>query len=185
MARLPFRGSVAEYQDLFQARLAHAGYLSPLQQVQLFTGGLPDQIRIDVELQAPMDLQRAMSLARAYERRSVTLQPTATNRSSRFPPRATAAPQITATPTSTTPTATTAPPAPSLPFRRLTPSEMVERRRQGLCYNCDEPYVRGHKCPRLFYLEVTDFMEQDPEVQDEGHQEEQPPLISLHCWSDH
>jgi hypothetical protein len=27
-----------------------------LQQVQLFTGGLPDPIRIDVELQAPTDL---------------------------------------------------------------------------------------------------------------------------------
>lgn len=27
-----------------------------------------------------------------------------------------------------------------------------ERRRQGLCYNCDEQYVRGHCCSRLFYL---------------------------------
>jgi hypothetical protein len=29
---------------------------------------------------------------------------------------------------------------------------MPERRRQGLCYNCDEQFVRGHKCPRLFCL---------------------------------
>ena len=41
LARLPFRGSVAEYQEMFQARMAHAGYLSPAQQVQLFTGGPP------------------------------------------------------------------------------------------------------------------------------------------------
>ena len=34
---------------------------------------------------------------------------------------------------------------------------MQERRRQGLCYNCDEQYVRGHVCPRLFYLEADDF----------------------------
>jgi len=34
---------------------------------------------------------------------------------------------------------------------------MVERRRQGLCYNCDEPYVRGHQCQRLFFLEVSDY----------------------------
>ena len=63
LARLQFRGSVADYQEAFQARLAHAGYLSPKQQVQLFTGGLPDPICTDVELQAPADLQRAMSLA--------------------------------------------------------------------------------------------------------------------------
>jgi len=67
LARLQFRGSVADYQEAFQARLAHAGYLSPeqqvQQQVQLFTGGLLDPIRTDVELQAPADLQHAMSLA--------------------------------------------------------------------------------------------------------------------------
>jgi len=43
-------------------------------------------------------------------------------------------------------------------FRRLTPVEMQERRRQGLCYNCDEPYVPGHVCERLFYLECGDYI---------------------------
>jgi hypothetical protein len=42
-------------------------------------------------------------------------------------------------------------------FRRLTPAEQVERRRQGLCYNCDEPFIRGHQCKRLFYLESGDY----------------------------
>lgn len=33
---------------------------------------------------------------------------------------------------------------------------MDERRRQGLCFNCDEPYSRGHYrvCRRLFFLEL-------------------------------
>lgn len=53
MARLPFSSSVEVYLDAFQARMAHAGRLSPYQQVQLFTGGLPDHIRIDVELHDP------------------------------------------------------------------------------------------------------------------------------------
>jgi hypothetical protein len=70
LARFPSRSSVSEYQDAFLSKMAHAGYLSQEQQVQLFTGGLPDAIRVDVELQAPQDLQRAMALARAYERRS-------------------------------------------------------------------------------------------------------------------
>lgn len=59
---------------------------------------------------------------------------------------------------------------------------MAERRRQGLCYNCDEPYVRGHKCQRLFYLEVTDFDEQDPtELENPQDASDMPPLISLHA----
>ena len=67
-------------------------------------------------------------------------------------------------------------------FKRLSPQEMAEHRRQGICYNCDEPYIRGHKCPRLFYLEVTDFDEaEDTEHNTDGEPQDQPPLISLHA----
>lgn len=60
---------------------------------------------------------------------------------------------------------------------------MAERRRQGLCYNCDEQYVREHKCPRLFYLEVTYFVDDEAPLL-EGSSEPQTdeqPLISLHA----
>ena len=75
-------------------------------------------------------------------------------------------------------------PLSSLPPRlRLTPAEMSERRKMGLCYNCDEPYVQGHKCARLFYLEVSDYLVEEPSDSDD---EEQPaaddtasPKISL------
>jgi len=148
----------------------------------LFTGGLPDPIRTDVELQAPADLQRAMSLARAYERRASSLEFTSSkpprppqqtpNLSQPQQPVSTAAPLAI----------TAAQSAPSRPFCRLSPQEMAERRRQGLCYNCDEPYVQGHRCQRLFYLEVSDFDESeelDPEKDPENS--ELPPLISLHA----
>jgi hypothetical protein len=32
---------------------------------------------------------------------------------------------------------------------------------QGLCYSCDEPFVCGHQCKRLFYLESGDFANND------------------------
>jgi hypothetical protein len=134
LARLPFKGSVEEYQVAFQARMAHAGYLSPEQQVQLFTGGLPDAIRIDVELQFPQDLQRAMALARAYERRAAALVPAAT-RPARPPQR----PQHQPLPPASTPSQALVPATQSStrpkPFRRLSPAEMTERCRQGLCCN--------------------------------------------------
>jgi len=60
---------------------------------------------------------------------------------------------------------------------------MSERRKMGLCYNCDEPYVQGHKCTWLFYLEVSDYLVEEPSDSDD---EEQPaaddiasPKISL------
>ena len=39
---------------------------------------------------------------------------------------------------------------------------MADRRKMGLCYNCDEPYVRGHKCARLFFLEAADYVLEEP-----------------------
>jgi hypothetical protein len=177
LARLPFRGSVAEYQGMFQARMAHAGYLSPIQQVQPFTGGLPDLHRTDVELQAPTNLQQAMSLVRAYERRATSYQAMPSHQQ-RLPPRAALAPPSLS---STIAAATPSIPAPPRPFKRLTPAEMTEHRRQGLCYNCDEPYVRGHKCQRLFYLEVSDFDDQAQQSEDDQPTEDMPPLFSLHA----
>jgi len=181
LARLPFRDSVADYQEAFQARMAHAGYLAPAQQVQLFTGGLPDPLRTDVELQAPPDLQRAMALARAYERRATTA-PAPQGRPPRSSPTT---PLVSATTSAaaTSPASSTAALAvPPRQLRRLTPTEMAERQRQGLCYNCDEPYIHGHKCQRLFFLEVSDFEEPDQQVHTgDATSDERPPLISLHA----
>jgi hypothetical protein len=52
----------------------------------------------------------------------------------------------------------------------------------GLCYNCDDQYVKGHKCPQLFYLEVSDYDEVDAEP--EQSEEEMPPtnLTPCHYW---
>jgi hypothetical protein len=47
---------------------------------------------------------------------------------------------------------------------------MLERLCQGLCFNCDEPYVRGHQCQRLFFLEVDDFLI-DVVMDDDGAKE--------------
>ncbi|KAK1616269.1 hypothetical protein QYE76_021786 [Lolium multiflorum] len=127
-------------------------------------GGMPPwdrfhHIRVDVELQAPQDLQTAMHYARAYERRAQAVQqaPLARGtRAARPPPTAAAA-------TRPAPPGPTGPaPAATRTFRRLTPAEQLERRRLGLCFNCDDPYTPGHVCPRLFYLETIDVEEGDP-----------------------
>lgn len=184
LARLPFTSTVDAYMEAFQARAAHAGRLSPGQKAKLFTGGLPDHIRVDVELHDPQDLQRAMHLARAYERRNAPTQLALPAPPRRRPAGSTPALTGPAGPTSSSGSSSTQAPR---AFKRLTPEEMAKRRKQGLCYNCDEPYVRGHKCARLFFLEAADYIVEEPNDHDDADTppaadppfDPDKPLISL------
>ena len=115
------------------------------QQVQIFTSGLTDLLRVDVELQNPSDLQVAMSLARAYEQRA-TIIATASNEKSSKP---TGQQQDTSRNANVSVGG-------EHTIRRLTATDIAERREKGLCFNCDEKFSRGHRCQHLFYLEVND-----------------------------
>lgn len=45
-----------------------------------------------------------------------------------------------------------------IPFKRLSASELQDRRDKGLWYNCDEKYTIGHLCkslPQLLFLEES------------------------------
>jgi hypothetical protein len=160
LGRLPFLPTVQEYSDRFLTLLCRARDISPLQKTELYMGGLPEHLRVDVEMRAPQDLQTAMYLARAFERRAAAMPPPQ--------PRGARPPQRSQAPNRALPAAPAVSPAgaavagegnpPMRQFRRLTPIEEQERRRQEL-FNCDEPYVRGHMCQQLFYLEVGDFID--------------------------
>ena len=91
------------------------------------------------------------------------MQPSPQPRNARPPQRP--AP-LSARPPGGAPAAPNPAPAANRPFRRLTPAEQLERRRQGLCFNCDEPYVPGHVCQRLFYLESGDYIVEDEPAAD-------------------
>jgi hypothetical protein len=57
---------------------------------------------------------------------------------------------------------------------------MDDRRRQGLCFNCNEKYSRGHNrvCQRLFFLDIA---EEDDSDEIAPVQASDAPLISLHA----
>jgi hypothetical protein len=50
LGRLQFTSTVQDYADRFNAVLCHARNLDAVQKAELFVGGLPDHIRVDVEL---------------------------------------------------------------------------------------------------------------------------------------
>jgi hypothetical protein len=61
------RTSTVEYQCQFLQLLCHCDDMASLQQLHMFTAGLGEPLRMDVELATPFNLQSAMSLAWAYE----------------------------------------------------------------------------------------------------------------------
>lgn len=66
------------------------------------------------------------------------------------------------------------------PIRKLTPAQLQEKRAQGLCYNCDEKYIPGHKCttPKFLLLltEEDEKPTQDPTLVEEVPNDEYQPL---------
>lgn len=192
LAKLQAVGTVDDYQEKFLGLLCHAESLTPAQQVQLFTSGLMEPVRTDVELQNPGSLQLAMALARAYEKRLLVTS-NLSRAGGKQTTQHTSKPQQSAqthpgayqqrtlpTTVTTTDNATALTPV-ALPRKQLTAAQMAERRRQGLCFNCEEKFMPGHCCKRLFLLEVRPDDSDDPLVDSDS--EDTSPAISLHALS--
>jgi hypothetical protein len=75
--------TVADYQTRFLVPVNRCKGLSELHQINIFTAGLHDPLKIDVELEQPMTLEEAMTLARAYEHRLAIVADTTTPSGSR------------------------------------------------------------------------------------------------------
>ena len=179
-------GTVEEFSNRFQALLPRAGHLSDEQRVQLYTGGLLPPLSHQVRVHNPASLAAAMSLARQLELVELDRLSQA---SSKAAPRAILPipsqrpapfPAITLPTPPGPPAKPLALPAPPVPgvgsqVKRLSTEEQAERRRLGLCYNCDQPYTRGHNrvCRRIFYIGGVEFAEE--ETTDEA------PVFSLHA----
>ncbi|XP_066375373.1 uncharacterized protein [Miscanthus floridulus] len=56
LGRLPFQSMVQEFADRFQVVSCHARGVSAKQKADLFVGGLPEYIRVDVEMRDPQDI---------------------------------------------------------------------------------------------------------------------------------
>jgi hypothetical protein len=159
--------TVEDYQWQFSMLLCRCEDLTFKQQVNFFTAGLREPLRIDVELMNPADLQTAMSLARAYERCAAGM---ATGGQTRGTSRA------LSTVTKTNPAPQQQQTAMNRPwFKRRTTEELAAKQACGECYHCPEKYTADHKCASkgVFLLELDDNMEEEEAVSDLG--------ISLHA----
>jgi hypothetical protein len=66
------------------------------------------------------------------------------------------------------------------PVKRLSRPEQEERRRLGLCFNCNEKYTRGHNrvCRRIFYIGGFEIGDEAGDVDEPGSE---APVFSLHA----
>lgn len=169
-------GTVDDYINSFLALACRDAKLSENQQVQLFTAGLVNPLKTDVALCRPSSLDDTIMLARAYEQRvqlgTTDPVPARSGRTPRPSLPALPAPVSAASAASTAPDAASSastskqPLVSALPRKRLSPAEMAQRRSEGLCYNCDEKYVAGHRCKKSFVVEVISFPEEAEENTD-------------------
>jgi hypothetical protein len=174
--------SIVDYQTKLLSLLARCEDLVEKRQINIFTAGLRNPPKTDVELKNLATLEDAMALARTYEQR-LSLQEDVPAHASPpgratpirlasslkpqllpVPPSATGAKEFAASPT-----------APRL--KQLTAVEMTTKRERDECYNCLEKFSREHikVCPMkgIYLLQMTE--------DDASHEEEADPLISLHA----
>ncbi|XP_066373490.1 uncharacterized protein [Miscanthus floridulus] len=154
-------GTVEDYSRRFLALLARCDDLATQTVIDLYTGGLGQPLAHDVEMQHPANLQKAMSLARAFEQRQAESSVVNSSAAPKGSSRRAIASATTAAPGAMVQDGKTEGPRPR--FRRLTPVEMQEKRQSGQCYFCLESYNKDHKCAAkgVFLMDLADG-EDDP-----------------------
>jgi len=152
------------------------GRLDEGQRVQLYTGGLLPPLSHAVRIHNPETLAGAMSLARQVEQMELARLPPPAARGT---PRAllpAPAPKQPLLALPAPPAAAAQPRQDGPPLKRLSLEEQAERRRLGLCFNCNEPYAHGHNrvCRCIFYLNSVEIVAADEEPAGDVQQEEDP-----------
>lgn len=137
--------------------------LSPKFIVDNFISGLKDNIKPFVKAFNPQNIPQAISYARLQEDSLHTLQPK-THKPTTTQPYSVPFPSQFKPPLLPSPSDTKFPskypPIPTKNYRFIPHKVRAEKIAKGLCYYCDKPFERGHKCgfkePQLFTVEIMD-----------------------------
>jgi hypothetical protein len=126
---------VEEYISAFETLAFRTKNLTDEFYMECFISGLKEAIKAQVLLHHPPTLNEACQVARKVER-ALTAQSNRTNFTAKSRPSQ--APNMTQ----------------PLKIQKVSPAEMAERRKQGLCYYCDEKYSPGHKCKEHKFFQI-------------------------------
>jgi hypothetical protein len=161
---------VREYQSQFETLANRIVGLPPPFYLSCFISGLKPAIRREVQAFQPLSLTQAVHLAKLQEEKFADRAPFPAKSFQQASSAGSSAPSFK-------PTMSVAPNRPHTPIKRLTPDELQARRDKGLCYNCKEKFVKGHRCKRLFHLLVINpALEADSSLQSLEHEDLLDPL---------
>ncbi|XP_071681602.1 uncharacterized protein [Lolium perenne] len=160
--------TVADYSKRFLENLSRIQPIADAEERDIFTNNLGEPMKTQVEMLKPATLDAAMDLAISFEHLNIVTGAATTATRPIRPSRTAASPTPAAQESSGS--------APALVFKKLTPAEMDDRRAKNLCFNCDEKFVRGHRCKRLFYIQSADD-EEEPLA--DAHEEAKISLLAV------
>lgn len=127
--------------------LSKIEYKGKKQRIDVFIGALNDNIQHEVHLWEPDSLEKGFRWARKIERKIM-----ATRKSTPHNYKD----GIVVSPSLPQPTS-------------VTPQQLEVKREKGLCYNCDNKYINGHKSieNKLLYIDCGEEEEKDQETSKE------------------
>ncbi|XP_076922178.1 uncharacterized protein LOC143583878 [Bidens hawaiensis] len=156
-----------------------------------YISGLKPDIRAELAVHKPTSYHDACGLARLLEDK--LHQPTKPKPTYQFKPF-TPAPSVnlpasqpfpkpppppTDKPASSSNPALLPTPPKPLPFTKLSPDAIQQRRREGLCFRCSEKYFPGHKCSPPQFLLIVDNDEFLTDQSDPTPDPQPPQFMSL------
>ena len=151
---LHFASIVIAYKGNFEILSNRILGLSESHKLSCFLSGLKDEIRLPVRMLVPKTLNEAFGLAKIQEEYLASSRKGIRNTIDNGKVSILGTPKLEARVESRI----------KFPSQSLIGAQMEERRKQELCYNCDEKWQMGHKCKgaKLFLLE--EVMDLEPKT---------------------
>ena len=186
LKELKQQGTVADYQNQFEALSTRVTGLSEQWLISFFVTGLNDYLKCQLRLAKPTSYHDAVALARLHVSLQHSLKPSFLSPPPSNRPKSLQPPQphssihnkpLNLPPPFPTHTQDATPTPAKPPYKRFTAVELRERRRQGLCYYCDEKYNPSHKCQAKCFvlLAPDDFQDVCHPSSDDATMDDTPP----------
>ncbi|XP_021859476.2 uncharacterized protein [Spinacia oleracea] len=191
---------IDEFENLRSNMMMNNHVLPETYILESFVGGLKSAVKPFVKAFKPDCIGEAIDLARLQEENLLINAPKPTYKQPIYNPKplqsipilASSKPPLLPTPQTkpnTTPTLTKYPQQRTRNFKYIPADVRQEKIAKGLCYYCDSPYDRNHKCqfrePQLFTVEIPGEIEElsDVEELDVGEKDANEPQISMSALS--
>lgn len=190
-------GSVSDYKAQFEKLGNRVMGLPAEALLNCFISGLNSEIRNELAIQRSNSITQAIGLAKLIEAKlkdskpkfSKPFSPAYPSTYSRTPNTPTTPPKLPLVNPTFQQTPTSIPPLPlptktgpniptKFPIKRLNQSQVQERRALGLCYNCDEKFIPGHKCGASRFLLLILDDEENPQDTPESAEVDEDQTLS-------